>query len=240
MKTNKRIVCFIVSCCFCLLVGCGAGEVYRDDNIVAGLDDSVDGRLDLSINFRLSSAALDDSTLQTLETFPGSMNLDVALSDGMIYGFNNEGAAGASPTKWKVYSTADEIERDLNMDIISSTEITYPDDRTNFLLTYYPDDYVIFITSAGVKTKNCTVSESGLQIHFDGTTGYTSRSMIDISDNIRHEELETADGKRVDVFIDETKEKAGIYLLTPGCLYDWELSSIRSLDDVKNFVNSLE
>ena len=100
-------------------------------------------------------------------------------------------------------------------------------------------DHGISLHSAGIAAQDYRISKSSLQINFDGTEGYTNRSMIDVSDQIRHEEMETKDEKRVDVFLDETKGKAGVYMVTPGCLYEWVLEEIQSLDEVKDFVDSL-
>lgn len=243
MKIIKNIACFcfiIILCSFFLLVGCGAKEIYRDDNVVASLENSVDDRIDLSVDLRLSSTTLSGIALQTLETFPNSKDLDVSLSDGTFYGFDGLAAEGAKGVNWKVYSSIDEIEKDLNMDLISSTEIKYPDKGNHFLLMYNPDAYNISIHEASTTTDDYDISNISLMISFDGKTNYTSRSVIDVSDSIQHQELKTNNGKRVDVFIDQTKEKAGIYLLTSGCVYNWELNHIQSLDDVKSFVNSLE
>lgn len=228
-----------------LLSGCSSTEVYHDENMTAYFEE-IEDRLDLSIDFKCSTTNLPESTVQTLLTFsPVDEAYEIELSDGMIYGFYNETLDDSSGIYMKAYSSLDELEKDLNMDVISSSNIVYPEDGNNLVLEYYPDD-MLFINFASAKTSTGDVSSIQFQMQLKGDksnnrfAGDTSRGVVDISENIRHEELKTRDGSRVDAFVDETKGKAGIYLLSDACLYSWELDNIQSYDDVKSFVDSLE
>ena len=163
----------------------------------------------------------------------------------MIYGYYDGTLDDGGNIYMKAYSSLAELEKDLNMDIISSSDIVYPEDGNNLVIEYYPDS-MIWINFASAKTSTVDVSAIKFQMQLKGTNpnnsfaGDTSRGVVDISENIRHEELKTKDGSRIDAFVDETKGKAGIYLLSDACLYSWELDNIQSYDDVKSFVDSLE
>ena len=100
-----------------------SGEIYADETIVAELGNLTEDRLDLSVSFRYGTASLSETARQTLETFDISTDFHIELSDGMSYGFNTEGAGGSDGARWKVYASEDEIEKDLDMDIISSKEV---------------------------------------------------------------------------------------------------------------------
>lgn len=243
---KRKIMSFVIICSLFLLTGCSSKEVYHNDNMTAYFEENVEDRLDLSIDFICSTTNLPESTVQTLLTFsPVDESYEIELSDGMIYGYYNETLDDSSGIYMKAYSSLDELEKDLNMDVISSSNIVYPEDGNNLVLEYYPDT-MLLINFASAKTSTGDVSSIQFQMQLKGAksnnrfAGDTSRGVVDISENIRHEELKTRDGLRVDAFVDETKGKAGIYLLSDACLYSWELDNIQSYDDVKSFVDSLE
>lgn len=243
---KRKIMSFVIICGLFLLTGCSSKEVYHDDNMTAYFEEIVEDRLDLSIDFKCSTATLPESTVQTLLTFnPVYESFEIELSDGMIYGYVDGTLDDGGNIYMKAYSSLAELEKDLNMDVISSSDIVYPEDGNNLVLQYHPDS-MIFINFASAKTSTGDVSSIQFQILLKGTNpnnifaGDTSHIVVDISENIRHEKLKTRDGLRVDAFVDETKGKAGIYLLSDACLYSWELDNIQSYDDVKSFVDSLE
>lgn len=242
MKKGIKIIFPAILCSLFLLVGCSPKELYHDDNIMAYFEET-DGRLDLSIDFRCFDTILPENTKQTLLTFtPVNDSYNIELSDGDIYGYYNGASNGGPSTYTKPYSSLAELEKDLNMDLISSSYIVYPENVNNMLLGYYPDA-MISINFASAKTAVGDASNIEFQLNLESPHNYsdsTSRIIVDISENIRYEELETKDGLKVNVFIDESKGKAGIYLSTGSCLYSWQLNNIQSFDDVKNFVNSLE
>lgn len=242
--SSSTLIKIIITCLtsilyFCLLIGCETQEIYHGNNITANIERS-DNRLDLSVDFEVPTSTLPDNTMQTLLTFAPVTEYEITMSDGMIYNYNSDGVLDDGGTIYmKTYSSLSEIEKDLNLDIISSSEIIYPENENNFVLEYFPDSY-IFINSASSKTKEGDASDIRFHINLKGINNKYGDTIADISENIRHEELKTKAGNRVDVFIDETKSKAGIYLLSTGYLYSWKLNNIQTFDDVKNFVNSLE
>lgn len=234
-----RIIFFLIVYSLFILVGCSSKEVYSDDNIIAQFE-TIDNRLDLDIRFRIHSTTAPDISEQTLSTFESTHEYLIQLSDGTYYGYQDATLNEDCEIYTKSYSTLSEIEKDLNMNIISSNMIKYPEEGINFSLQYHPGDS-ISIKSASAKAETFNfLDEKILQIEFEGTDDYTTRVMMDISENIRHEELQTKSRDRVDVFVDETKGKAGVYLLSTGYIYSWLLDGIQSFDDVKNFVSSLE
>lgn len=239
MKKKKRIISGLILSSLFMLAGCSSKEVYSDDNIIAQFETN-DDRLDLDIRFRISSTTAPEISEQTLSTFEPVHEYEVQLSDGTFYGYQDATLNKAGGIYVKTYSMLSEIEKDLNTDIISSSMVRYPEEGIHFSLHYDPVNS-ISIHSASAKTDSFDVlGETILQIEFEGTYDYTTRVMMDISENIRHEELQTKTGDRVDVFVDETKGKAGVYLLSAGYIYSWQLDGIQSFADVKNFVNSLE
>ena len=85
---KKKIMSFVIICGLFLLTGCSSKEVYHDDNMTAYFEENVEDRLDLSIDFKCSTATLPESTVQTLLTFnPVDEAYEIELSDGMIYGY---------------------------------------------------------------------------------------------------------------------------------------------------------
>lgn len=165
---KKKIMSFVIICGLFLLTGCSSKEVYHDDNMTAYFEENVEDRLDLSIDFKCSTATLPESTVQTLLTFnPVYESFEIELSDGMIYGYVDGTLDDSGNIYMKAYSSLAELEKDLNMDVISSSDIVYPEDGNNLVLQYHPDD-MIFINFASAKTSTGDVSSIQFQILLKG------------------------------------------------------------------------
>lgn len=167
-----RIIFFLIVYSLFILVGCSSKEVYSDDNIIAQFE-TIDNRLDLDIRFRIHSTTAPDISEQTLSTFESTHEYLIQLSDGIYYGYQDATLNEDCEIYTKSYSTLSEIEKDLNMNIISSNMIKYPEEGINFSLQYHPGDS-ISIKSASAKAETFNfLDEKILQIEFEGTDDYT-------------------------------------------------------------------
>ena len=231
----------LILCAAFSLTGCGAKEIYSDEQMTASLEDN-DGRKDLRIYFNLPAGTPDDGLKERLTELGISpvRDYETEMSDGTGYGYHDDTNDQSGSGVYIIpCSTIDEIENVLGRNLWTHPGLHYPEEETNFVMQYSGDGQRFSVHFAAADLEEGITVRPDIQLNLSSGQDRTSNTLIDVSESIAHESWTTSGGLDADLFIDEAKGRACLALTDNACLYYWKIFGDISTEKIKAFAEEL-
>ena len=172
------------------------------------------------------------------------------MSDGIYYQYQDGTLDQEGGVYIYVYSSEAELEQVLEQSLPNSSGISWPEGENNFMLKYEPDNgaeeeagsEAVSIRAAEIPE---TVTGAGLRIswsaylHYGTEAGSATSSLSDVTEEVVYEAYTSAQGRSMDLFVDEGSGQALVILLEDGAYYTWGLSGELTMDSVKTFADTI-
>lgn len=238
---NKRKIMIVGFLSFCITIGtsgCSTATVYENENINAVVTNSDDEK-ELLVRINVTPSNLPETLKQRIEE-ELVHDFEIQLSDGTYYGYHDDTNDNNGGAFIETFSTMSDMEEILDKNLIYSTELIYPDDEVNFVLSILPTDNGVSVNSASVAFTDKISVQGTLYMSYGSSDGNFTPSLTGVTDEIYCEESETSFGEEVLVLVDETADKAGIYLEMDEIIYWWSFEGDFDKEDIMSFINTLE
>lgn len=212
--------------------------IYQDGAIHAEMSTYNTTSL-LSVYSTLRNTTLDEQAQQYLSQLEHAQEESIIMSDDSEHSFILNDPT-LEYTQTGVYSSLTEVETYLNIPLLESENIHYPDSKSNYVLSYFDTLHRINIYCASAVRDNIKITPT-LYLYVDATEGPHTPT-FSMEGKILHENYITTNGKNTYLFFNQTTQNGLLVLNENNISYTWEFSSSDySLDMnwMKEFADSI-
>lgn len=244
MRKNRKVGVLFCSLWTAVSLGaCSAGatKIYADNHMNAVVRNEDEEKvLAVDVDLTSKAPALSEFSMDAL-TLDGTVkSYEVQLSDGTIYGYQDDTMDHGTETYAKVFKSMEELSDTLDRSLLQSNENVYPEGENNFLLIYDKTQDNITIHAAQVAAmENFKVKWDVLITFTSDKSSRNTFNIYDVTDRINHETYTSQNGLQTELFWDADTGKAGICVLEEGMCYTWELDGKVDEESVKAYADTI-
>lgn len=167
----------------------------------------------------------------------------VQLSDGMVYSHQDQGVVFSETNAWiHTYGSLQDIAESLQLNIVSSDLVNYPESDNNLLLIYSKGSSSQRISIQSIipkMEKDYSITDMNSYLCFGSEEVIATHVFTHITKETKHEVYKIQGGEKAHLLYDLSTEQGVIFVRMDGAYYIWELQGIKKIEDLYEFADSL-